>query len=276
MPFRAEATSDIGTVFDPDVYLSGLAAAMGMAIAAWLISLPLRDVSIIDSLWPLFFLLMAVDYLAQAPAIGGRSLLSLFLVTLWGTRLCVFVTLRNRNRGEDRRYQVLRQAHSPGFDVASLYLVFGLQAVLAWMMSLSLHAAILGTAPLNWLDTAGTALCLGGIFCEAIADSQLARFLSDPANRDQVLDRGLWRYTRHPNYFGEASFWWGIYLLALGAGAWWSLPAPVLVQLLLLRLGGIALVERDIAQRRPAYPDYARRTNAFWPGPPRQPASYPT
>lgn len=262
-------------MFDPDVYLSGLAAAMGMAVAAWLISIPLRDVSIIDSLWPLFFLLMTVVYVAQAPATGGRSVLTLFLVTLWGTRLCVFVTLRNRSRGEDRRYQVLRQAQSPGFAAASLYQVFGLQAVLAWIMSLSLHAAILGTAPLNWLDAAGAAFCLGGMLCEAIADDQLARFLSHPANRDQVLDRGLWRYTRHPNYVGEACFWWGIYLLALGAGAWWTFPAPILVQFLLLRLGGVTLVERDIAQRRPAYPDYARRTNAFWPGPPHRRGAQP-
>ena len=256
-------------MFDADVYFSGLAAAMGMAIAAWLVSVPLRDVSVVDSIWPLFFLLMGVVYQAQAPGMAERSVLALFLVTLWAARLCAFVTLRNRDRSEDPRYQALRRAHSPGFGVTSLYLVFGLQAVLAWIMSLSLHAAILSTAPLNWLDLAGAALCLGGVLCETIADQQLASFRSHPANRDQVLDRGLWRYTRHPNYFGEACVWWGIYLLALGAGAWWALPSPLLVQFLLLRLGGIALVERDIALRRPAYPDYARRTNALWPGPPR-------
>ncbi len=156
---------------------------------------------------------MGVDYQAQAPAMAGRSLLALFVLTLWAARLCAFVTLRNRDRSEDRRYQALRRAHSSGFR-------------------------------------------------------------SQPVNRERVLDRGLWRYTRHPNYFGEACVWWGIYLLALGAGAWWALPSPMLVQLL-LRLGGIELVERDIALRRPSYPDYARRTNAFWPGPPRRSGSRP-
>jgi steroid 5-alpha reductase family enzyme len=196
----------------------------------------------------------------------------LVLVALWAARLTVYIARRNRGAPEDRRYASMRAAHGPGFWWKSLYLVFGLQAILAWVISLPLLAAILGVRSLGWLDYLALALWLVGLAFEALADRQLAEFKSRPENAGQVMDRGLWRYTRHPNYFGEACMWWGLYLFALAAGGWWSLPAPILMTWLLLRVSGVRLLEQDIGERRPGYRDYVRRTNAFIPGPPRSAA----
>ena len=140
---------------------------------------------------------------------------------------------------------------------------------LACIFSLPFLGAVSGAAPLGLLDAAGLLLWATGLFFEAVGDWQLARFKADPANRGQVMDRGLWRYTRHPNYFGDFCVWWGFYLLAASAGAWWSIPGPLLMSLLLLKVSGVSLLEKDIGERRPAYAQYVRRTNAFFPGVPR-------
>jgi steroid 5-alpha reductase family enzyme len=162
----------------------------------------------------------------------------------------------------------MRADNEPGFWLKSLYMVFGVQAILAWMISLPLLGAVLGASPLGWLDYLAVALWLVGFAFEAIGDQQLTRFKADPANRGKVLDRGLWRYSRHPNYFGEACIWWSFYLFALAAGAWWTILGPVLMTYLLLRVSGVTLAEQELVERQPAYCDYIRRTNAFFPGPP--------
>jgi steroid 5-alpha reductase family enzyme len=260
-------------MFDLGVYANGLAVALVLAVAAWIFGTARRDVSIVDSLWSIFFLAMTVTYLASAPALAERAYLLLFLVTVWAVRLSLFITLRNWGQPEDHRYQAIRADNEPGFWYKSLYIVFGLQAILAWIISLPLLGAVLGGAPLGWLDFFAVALWLVGFGFEALGDQQLARFKADPANRGKVLDSGLWRYTRHPNYFGEACMWWAFYLLALAAGAWWTIIGPVLMTFLLLRVSGVSLLEKDITERRPAYRDYIRRTNAFFPGPPKPPQS---
>lgn len=257
-------------MFDLELYAAGLAAALGMAVGGWLVSIAQRDVSVVDSLWSLFFLAMVAVYVLTTPNPGERAHLVLFLVGVWAVRLSLFITLRNRGQGEDRRYQAIRQNHEPGFWWKSLYLIFGFQAILAWIISLPLLAAVLSPAPLNWLDYAAVSLWLVGLFFEAVGDQQLAEFRRDPGNRDRVMDQGLWRYTRHPNYFGEACIWWGFGLLALAGGAWWGLLGPVLMTGLLLRVSGVSLLEKDIGERRPGYRDYVARTNAFLPGPPRR------
>lgn len=260
-------------MFDLELYAAGLAAALGMAVGGWLVSIAQRDVSVVDSLWSLFFLAMVAVYVLTTPSLGERAHLVLFLVGVWAVRLSLFITLRNRGQGEDRRYQAIRRNHEPGFWWKSLYLIFGFQAILAWIISLPLLAAVLAPAPLNWLDYAAVSLWLVGLFFEAVGDQQLAEFRRDPSNRDRVMDQGLWRYTRHPNYFGEACIWWGFGLLALAGGAWWGLLGPVLMTGLLLRVSGVSLLEKDIGERRPGYRDYVARTNAFFPGPPRRPTS---
>ncbi|MDV7392590.1 DUF1295 domain-containing protein, partial [Arthrospira platensis SPKY1] len=150
------------------------------------------------------------------------------MVGLWALRLSAYITWRNWGEEEDRRYQQIRERNQPGFAYKSLYLVFGLQGVLAWIISLPLLAAIHANAPLDWLAYLGVLVWLVGMAFEAGGDWQLARFKADPAHRGKVLDSGLWRYTRHPNYFGNALVWWGFFLLALSAGGWWAVVAPAL------------------------------------------------
>lgn len=253
-----------------DVYLAGLATLLILALLGWLLSLVLRNVNLVDSLWSLFFLAAAVTYASLLPETAPRTGLILALVIVWALRLAGHLAMRNWGKPEDRRYQAIRANHTPGFAWKSLYIVFGLQAVLAWLISLPLHAAIVSPTPLGLLDVFGVALVLAGLTVETLADRQLSRFKRDPANRGRVLDQGLWRYSRHPNYFGEACLWWGFGLLASAAGAWWALASPVLMTFLLLRVSGVVLLERDIAERRPAYRDYIARTSAFIPWPPRQ------
>lgn len=256
-------------MFDLKVYAAGLAIALMLAAAAWLVSIGKRDVSLADRLWPLYFLGLSATYSTLAPALPERAYLLLFLVTVWAVRLSLFITLRHWGAPEDRRYQAIRADNEPGFWLKSLYMVFGLQAILAWMISLPLLGAVLGATPLGALDFAAVTLWLIGFGFEAIGDQQLAHFKADPKSQGKVLDTGLWRYTRHPNYFGEACIWWGYYVFAIAAGAWWTVVGPILMTFLLLRVSGVALLEQDIGERRPAYRDYIRRTNAFFPGPPK-------
>lgn len=256
-------------MFDLALWLQSLAALAVFAAAGWLVSLPIRNVSIVDGMWSLMFLLAAGVYAWGQPALGTRALLVLAMAAVWALRLALYISWRNHGHGEDFRYQQIRARNEPGFAVKSLYLVFGLQAVLAWIISLPLLAAVNSTGPLTALDYAGIALWVIGMVFEAGGDAQLARFKADPANRGKVMDRGLWRYTRHPNYFGDFCVWWGFFLVALAAGGWWSVIGPVLMSVLLLKVSGVALLEKDIGERRPEYRDYVRRTNAFFPGLPR-------
>jgi steroid 5-alpha reductase family enzyme len=233
------------------------------------VSLPKADVSIVDSLWSLMFLALCTTYFVLTDSTTVRGMVVLALVTLWALRLSAYVTWRNWGQPEDARYQAIRRKHSPNFAVKSLWIVFLLQGALAWVISLPLLAAVAGGTPLNLLDAVAAVLVLSGVLFESIADAQLAAFKAVPANQGQVMDKGLWRYTRHPNYFGECCVWWGFYLFAVSAGGWWSIISPVLMTVLLLRVSGVALLEKDIAERRPAYRDYMQRTNAFIPGLPR-------
>ena len=255
--------------FDWGVAVQVLGWILLAAGLTWLVSLPRRDVSIVDSLWAVMIALGGWAYALGVGQAGPREALVLGLASLWALRLSGHIAWRNRGHGEDRRYQAIRARNQPHFAFKSLYLVFGLQAVLAWIVAWPLMAALAGDAPLGWLDGLGAALWLFGIAYEAVADRQLARFKADAANAGRVMDRGLWRYSRHPNYFGECCVWWGAWLVALAAGGAWSVVSPLLMTVLLLKVSGVALLERDIGERRPAYRDYMARTSAFLPWPPR-------
>jgi steroid 5-alpha reductase family enzyme len=183
--------------------------------------------------------------------------------------------MRNLGKGEDFRYQAMRRKHGDRFFVVSLGTVFGLQALLMWVISLPLQIGIAASDPgvgVSPLDVVGTVLWAVGLFFEAVGDWQLARFKADPSNQGKVMDRGLWRYTRHPNYFGDFCVWWGLYLIAAAGGAGWTVVGPILMSALLIRYSGAGLLEKTIGTRRPGYDDYARRTNGFFPGPPRKAA----
>jgi steroid 5-alpha reductase family enzyme len=260
-------------MFEFTAFLWGFVALAGAAVLAWLFSLVKQDVSIVDSLWGPFFALAASVYAATLSAPGPRTPLVLALVFLWALRLAAYVTWRNWGQPEDRRYQAIRRNHEPRFALKSLYIVFGLQGLLAWLISLPLLAAMAGQAPVGQLELVGVALWAVGMVFEAGGDWQLARFKARPENRDRVLESGFWRYTRHPNYFGEFCIWWGYYLIAAGAGGWWSVLSPLLMTFLLLKVSGVAMLEADIGERRPGYREYVARTNAFFPGRPKRPSA---
>ncbi|MGW8183487.1 MAG: DUF1295 domain-containing protein [Burkholderiales bacterium] len=252
------------------IWLASLPAMLGLALLAWAVATARRNAGLVDIFWALFFLLATLVFAFLAPVLHPRALLVLALVAAWSLRLSSYLAARNWNAPEDHRYRAIRERNEPGFTWKSLYLVFGLQGVLAWLIAAPLAASFSATDALGALEAFGAAFALFGIAFESIADAQLARFKGNPANAGRVMDQGLWRYTRHPNYFGEFCVWWGFYAIALGAGGWWTVFSPLLMTLLLLRVSGVTLLEKDICERRPAYRDYVARTNAFFPGRPRE------
>jgi steroid 5-alpha reductase family enzyme len=248
-------------------------AIASLMVITWIVSGLVKDASIVDLIWGFGFVLAAWTVLFFSAPVGTRGWLLVILTTVWGLRLSIYLTMRNLGKGEDFRYQAMRRKHGDRFFVVSLGTVFGLQALLMWVISLPLQIGIAASHPgvgVSPLDVAGTVLWAVGLFFEAVGDWQLARFKADPANKGKVMDRGLWRYTRHPNYFGDFCVWWGLYLIAAAGGAWWTVVGPILMSALLIRYSGAGLLEKTIGTRRPGYDDYARRTNGFFPGPPRK------
>ena len=237
----------------------------------WLLSLIRRDASVVDPFWGAGFVLVALVAVGLNFPPSFRTILIVALTTLWGLRLSLFLLWRNWGQAEDRRYHAMREHHGPRFWWVSLLTVFLLQAAILWFVSLPIQVvASQGTlTPPNWLDGLGILLWVIGFLFETIGDWQLARFKADPANARRVMDRGLWRYTRHPNYFGDFCVWWGIYLIAAAGGAGWTLLSPLVMSLLLLKVSGVVLLEKTIADRRPDYSEYRARTSAFFPKPPR-------
>ena len=248
-----------------------LASVGALMIAVWLLSLMLRDASIVDIVWGLGFAIVAVlgTFLgADTP----RARLIGALTVIWGVRLATHLFRRNVGKGEDYRYRAMRRRWGERFPVVSLVTVFLLQGLLMWIVSLPVQAAQTATTPsdLTVVDAIGAALWLVGFAFESIGDEQLRRFKADPANEGTVMDRGLWHYTRHPNYFGDATLWWGLGIIAISTGAWWALIGPLVMTVLLLRVSGVPLLERRMARTRPGYEDYVRKTSSFVPLPPKR------
>lgn len=254
------------------VLVTTLVATSIFMVGVWLLSLWLSDASVVDVFWSLGFILVGATALAMADAPPVRAWLLLALVVVWGLRLSIYLAVRSIGRGEDYRYRAMRTTHGPRFPIVSLGTVFLLQAGLVWVVSLPLQAVPVAGVdrPLGGLDALGVVLWVIGLGIEWTADVQLARFKRDPSSAGRVLDRGVWRYSRHPNYFGECVLWWGFGAFGAAAGAWWTLIGPVVMTVLLLKVSGVAMLERTIAERRPAYRDYIRRTSAFVPWLPRE------
>lgn len=253
--------------------LWNLAAVMAFMLMVWLLSLAKRDAGIADIFWGLGFILVAWISFFLGGGQGIKSFLVATLTTLWGVRLSMHLFARNWGQPEDRRYQNMRASHGERFWLVSLFTVFLLQGVILWTVSLVLQAVMHGEAPaqITWLDTLGLLFWTTGFLFETVADRQLARFKSRPSNRGKVMDRGLWAYSRHPNYFGEALIWWGFYLMAFHQeNNAWLIVSPLLMTLLLLKVSGVTLLERNMEERRPQYAAYKKQTSAFFPWFPRK------
>ncbi len=255
------------------VWLVGLGTVSALMVVTWVISAVRRDASIVDRVWSVGFIVAAWTYAIAADAWTPRTWLALALVTIWGARLAIYITVRNWGEGEDKRYQRMRERRPQSFTARSLVTIFLLQGLLAWLVSLPLLGATAIDVPVEliWLDYLAIVVWMVGFVFEAGGDWQLSRFLADPANRGKVMDRGLWRYTRHPNYFGDTTVWWAYLLLALSTGAWWGAVGTILMTAILLTTG-VGLTDKNMTKggsKREGFDEYVARTNTFFPGPPK-------
>jgi len=257
--------------------LTILAATLLLTLALmfllWLVSLARKDASIVDSFWGAGFAIIALACFFLTDGARPRKLLITTLVVVWGLRLALHIFARNHGKGEDYRYKAMRKRHGDRFALVSLFTVFVFQGLLMWVISLPVQVAEIAPAPaqLVWLDYLGAALWAIGFLFEAVGDWQLARFKADPKNKGKVMNRGLWAFTRHPNYFGDATLWWGYFLIALAVpSAYWTIISPLAMTVLLMKVSGVALLEKKLVKPRPEYANYVRRTNAFFPWFPRR------
>ncbi|MFJ4189230.1 DUF1295 domain-containing protein [Kitasatospora sp. NPDC089509] len=256
------------------------AVALAVLLAAFAVGVRTGRHRGVDVAWGLAFTAVALTGYALSDGHGdpGRRLLATALVTLWGLRLSAHLRWRSRGAPEDPRYarMLSRAPEGPPRTRYALRIVYLLQAALVWFVSLPVQAAQYGPRPPGPLAWAGTALWAVGLFFEAVGDRQLARFQADPANRGRVMDRGLWRYTRHPNYFGDACVWWGLFLLGADTPVGWAFVLSPLLMTWLLAFGsGKPMLERRLAAHRPGWAEYAARTSGFLPRPPRRQRAAP-
>jgi steroid 5-alpha reductase family enzyme len=260
---------------------SAFAAALPLTVAAvvavlgstFLVALRVGRHAVVDVAWGLGFVAVATTSYLLSGDEGDpvRRALVLALTAIWGVRLAVHIGLRSRGHGEDPRYEALL-SRAPGSRTAyALRQVYLTQAAVMWFVSLPLQVAMFQADRLGVVAWGGVALWAVGLLFEAVGDRQLQRFRDDPANKGKVLDTGLWRYTRHPNYFGDACVWWGLSLVAFDA---WpgvlTVLSPVVMTWLLANGTGKPLLEKRMASTRPGYADYVRRTSGFVPLPPRR------
>jgi steroid 5-alpha reductase family enzyme len=240
----------------------------------WLVSLARKDASVVDPIWGMGFIAAAASYFFLLGGYSGRNVLVLAMVCAWGLRLAVYLIWRNRGRGEDPRYRAMRAKRPSIFWWYSYFQVFLLQALLLWLVAAPIAAAMAGNSSSGFaaLEFIGAAVWLFGFSWEVAGDTQLALFKRDPANKGKVMQTGAWRYTRHPNYFGEAVLWWGIWLVAAAAGGYWSVYGPAIITFMLLRVSGVTLLEKGLGESKPGYTEYVERTSPFIPWPPRRTA----
>ena len=234
----------------------------------WLLSIFLKNVSIVDIFWGLGFIIVNAFYFCSIQEIYSRHVLLLVLVSIWGLRLTIYLAIRNIGKKEDFRYQEFRKHYGAHrYWWVSFFQVFLLQGVLIMIVSLPLLGVHTKTQTdnLNVLDYIGIIIWIIGFVFESVGDYQLAQFKKDPKNNGKVLDSGLWRYTRHPNYFGDATVWWSFGIFSIASGAFWHIIGSLVMTYLIVKISGVALLEKSLDDNKPKYRDYIRRTNAFFP-----------
>ncbi len=246
------------------IFLHALLINLLFAFGGWLVSLKKNNVTHVDIMWSLFFVLNTLYFFtAFTPSL--RTALILFLVLLWGLRLSVYLAIRNWGKPEDARYLKIRQNNEPNFRFKSIYIIFGFQSILAWIVGSILFIATKNDHPLTWLDYLGILVTLFGIIYESIADYQLIHFKNDIKNRGKLLQSGLWKLSRHPNYFGEILVWWGFFITTLVTGIHFNLIAPLLMTFLILRFSGVTLLEANLNKKFNDYDDYQKKVNTIIP-----------
>jgi steroid 5-alpha reductase family enzyme len=254
-----------------------LALIVVVMLALWALALRLKDVSFIDGVWGLGMVLLAGATFLQTDGDPLRKGLLTGLCAVWGIRLGVHLLKRWRAHGPDRRYQALLKSRAnkgQGFAPASLMFVFLPQAVLLWLTCLPVQLGQVAATPaVGWIGWTGAALALFGIVFETVGDAQLSAFKRDPDSKGKVLDTGLWRYTRHPNYFGDACVWWGLWLVAAETTpGLFAILGPIFLTFTLTKWSGAPTTEGGMHKSRPGYADYVKRTSGFFPLPPKKTA----
>lgn len=255
------------------IFLTAGAVIFALMLVLWLVSLLLRNSSIVDIFWGFGFVLSAWVYYYLTPdGFIIRKLLIAGLATIWGLRLTIHVLTRNWGKPEDFRYQKWRNESGKVWWIKSLFQVFILQGFLMWIISTPLLAAQYSNLPasLTLFDYLAVIIWIIGFYFETVGDLQLTKFRSNPANKGKILNTGVWHYTRHPNYFGDSAQWWGYYLFALAAGGWWTIFSPIIMTLFLIKVSGVALLEKTMKDTKPGYREYMENTSAFIPWIPKK------
>ena len=245
-----------------DTYITIVMYFLAFGLVGWALSLYLKNVTHVDSMWALFPLLGSVVCIQKFP-LNSIELIFSFFIILWSLRLFLYLTKRNWGKQEDKRYQVIRQNNEPFFKYKSLYIIFWLQAMMASVLMISIIPIYTDNLSINPISIIGISIAFFGLAYEAIADWQLSRFLKN--NKNQVMDQGLWHHSRHPNYFGEFLVWWGIYLISFIGLYSFTILSPLLMSLLLFKVSGAELLESTIVSRRPGYEKYIQDTSMFFP-----------
>jgi len=254
------------------IYLLAFAAIMSMMTLLWLVSIKIKNVSIVDLFWGFGFVVAAAVYFIFTEGFDKRKILLMAMVAIWGLRLSIYLAWRNLGKGEDFRYRKFRKDFGENrYWWYSFFSVFLLQGVLMWLISAPLLGAQFYEGnELGILDFMGVAIWIIGFVFEAGGDMQLARFKANPANKGKVLNTGFWHYTRHPNYFGDAAVWFGYTLICVSAGSYWPVLGSVLMTALIIKVSGVALLEKTLNSTKPGYQEYVRKTSAFVPWFPRK------
>jgi len=252
------------------IYFKGLLLIIFLITMLWLLSIYLKDVSIVDAFWGCGFVILAIYYFFTTPSseLHPRKILVLILVGIWGLRLSLYLLIRNWGKPEDFRYQKFRKDYGAHrYWWFSFFQVFLLQGILLWVISAPLLSTqyFSSSNNLNYLDYLAIMVWGIGFLFETLGDDQLSKFKSNPANKNKVLNTGLWKYTRHPNYFGDAAIWWSFGIFSIASGSYLPLISCFIMNLLLLKVSGVVLLERTLTNSKPRYREYMDKTPAFFP-----------
>jgi steroid 5-alpha reductase family enzyme len=250
-----------------NIWLQALGVIIALMTILWIVSVVIKNVSIVDLFWGPGFAVTAGYYFIRSSGDNPRKLIILILVAVWAARLALHLSVRNIGKGEDFRYREFRKKYGESrYWWISYFQTFLLQGILMWIISLPLLGAqYYNNRGPGIIDIIAVAIWITGFIFEAGGDLQLTRFRSDPANKGKVLDKGLWRYTRHPNYFGDSAVWWGYGLLSIASGAYIPALGSIIMTALIIKVSGVALLEKTLKDQKPQYTEYIERTSAFIP-----------